>query len=200
MMAKREFKTVTKRTRQILQGSEGHDVEFKESISGVKSDDLVAFANSAEGGTILIGIRETTTADGHQRGMIIGCDVGDKAKLTLLNRAATCVPPVELELFVENLGDTPFFRVEIPSGRHKPYCTGGGTYKIRGNARTNTLTPSRLLNLFMESESQRFLQRFTAATQQLEHDMDVMQAKLSLIETQVERVFGRINTLHPNKD
>ena len=173
-MAQREYRTISKRTKLLLRQSEHVDIEFKESLSGLKSGTIVAFANSAEGGTILIGVREETLPDGRQHGVVIGCDTSDKAKLKILNRAASAIPPVPLEVYVENMARKPFFRIEIPSGKNKPYCTGGGRYQIRGNARTNVLTPSQLLNLFMESESQRFFARFSEATRELEQELTEM--------------------------
>ncbi len=178
-MTDREFTSLSERARSLLRGEEGYDVEFKEALSGLHSGDLVAFANSPTGGTLLIGVREYENDDGRQRGRIIGCPVGDEEKLSIVNRAESCIPSVELEIFVENADRRPFFRIEIPSGRDKPYCTGGGTYKIRGNARTNALTPSRLLHLFMENESQAFLERFHKATVKLEANLAEMDARFT---------------------
>lgn len=178
-MTDREFKHLSERARSLLKGEESYDVEFKEALSGLHSSDLVAFANSTTGGTILVGVREYANAEGRQRGKIIGCPVGDEEKLSIVNRAESCIPSIELEVFVENAERCPFFRIEIPSGRDKPYCTAGGTYKVRGNARTNALTPSRLLHLFMESESQAFLERFSNATAKLEDDLAEMDARFT---------------------
>jgi hypothetical protein len=69
---------------------------------------------------------------------------------------------------VENSGSTPFYRIEIPSGPHKPYCTSGGTYKTRGDGRKETLHPPQLLALFLETEGGEFLRRFQEATSNLE--------------------------------
>ena len=63
------------------------------------------------------------------------------------------------------------FRIEIPSGKEKPYCTAGGTYKIRGDGRTNTLFPGRLLSLFVEKQSELFFDRFREATKEIGKDM-----------------------------
>ena len=198
-MAKQEYKTISQRAQKLLSGSETTDIEFKESVGGIKSDDLVAFANSRTGGTILIGIRESETEDGRQRGEIIGADIGDKAKLSILNRAANCIPPIQLDIIIENANAVPFLRIEIPSGRDKPYSTGGGTYKIRGNARTNTLAPTQLLALFMESESQKFIERFSNATEQLEADLEGISTKLALLEQRMGAVFSQLDTHeHPS--
>lgn len=166
-----EYKTLSKRVKLLLDHEEGYDVDFKESASGLSTEDIVAFANSSKGGTILIGVKEIKTVNGRQKGQVVGCRVGDKEKLSILNRAESCIPPVEIEIIVENAGRKPFFRVEIPSGKVKPYSTSGGTYKIRGNGRTNPLLPSRLLLFFMENESLEFTARFKKATQDLETNL-----------------------------
>ncbi|MFP4344328.1 MAG: helix-turn-helix domain-containing protein [Anaerolineales bacterium] len=205
MVIKDDYSFLSSRAQELLRGAETYDVEFKESLSGLRSDDLIAFANSPRGGTILVGVREYKTAEGLQRGKVIGCPVGDAEKLSIINRAESCIPSVELSIFVENSGKHSFFRVEIPSGRDKPYCTGGGTYKIRGNARVNALTPARLLHLFMENESQEFLTRFRRATADLERDLAETDAKVTgalqglfgnLLELQrvLENVFGSATT------
>ena len=199
-MGKREYRTISKRAKSLLEQSEHYDIEFKESVNGLKNGTIVAFANSAEGGAILLGVREETLPDGRQRGAVVGCDTSDKAKLSILNRAASTIPPVTLEVIVENMARKPFFRIEIPSGKDKPYCTGGGRYQIRGNARTNVLTPSQLLNLFMESESQRFFKRFSQVTHELEQelaatrqqivdDTEEISRKVSQLEARLGRVL-----------
>ena len=74
---KREYRGLSKRTQRLLAMPEGIDVDFKRDVTGVHGSDLVAFANSLRGGTLLIGIDEYTTEDGVQRGQICGCDVDD---------------------------------------------------------------------------------------------------------------------------
>lgn len=147
------------RAKQLLAGAESYDVEFKDGLDGLKDSDLVAFANSRTGGTILVGVRDVDGENG-QYGKVIGCDVSDKSKLSILNRAGSCVPPIELEIYIEGVGQRPFLRIELPSSPHKPHCTGGGRYSIRGNGRTNPLLPEQLLGLFMEREGEAFASRF----------------------------------------
>lgn len=165
---KKEFKTISKRPKKMLEGEEGFDVEFKESVKALESSDLVAFANSHSGGTILVGIREKKRKRGRSKAQIIGCPIGDGQKQRILGKAGACVPGIDVEIITENLNKTPFYRIEIPSGKNKPYATLGGTYKIRDDGRTKALLPGSLLNMFLESESDRFFTRFTSATKELE--------------------------------
>src|SRR5262249_34970038 len=63
----------------------------------------------------------------------------------------------------------PFLRVEVPSGKHKPYCTKGGLYKTRADGRNTPLLPPDLLAMLLEVEGRRFVERFKEATDEL-HD------------------------------
>ena len=108
---------------------------------------------------------------GMQTSIITGCDVGDEAKLSVLNRASSCVPRVEVSVFVENLGEEPFLRIEIPEGKNRPHCTSGGTYKTRDDGRNVAMHPRMLLSMFVEREGERFFQRFHDATTGLEQEV-----------------------------
>lgn len=164
----REFKRISGRANRLLEREEGFDVDFKRSMSGLESEDLVSFANSKRGGAILIGVDESKDVNGRQKAVVVGCPVGDGEKLKILSKSNQCSPPVRLSVFVENSGEKPFYRIEIPSGPHKPYCTSGGTYKTRGDGRKETLHPPQLLALFLETEGVEFLRRFQEATNNLE--------------------------------
>jgi len=177
-MKKLEYKTLSKRAKLLLAHEEDYDVEFKESLAGLKSEDIVAFANSEEGGAILIGVEEITAQDGRQVGRIVGCSIGDREKQSIINRAESCVPPVDIEVIVENSNRKAFYRVEMPSGDKKPYSTSGGTYKIRGNGRTMALLPGRLLLMFVEAQSQQFIERFREATRRLEYSLEDTKSKI----------------------
>ncbi|MGI6450603.1 MAG: helix-turn-helix domain-containing protein [Desulfitobacteriia bacterium] len=170
-MGKDVYMSISRKTRALLNRQEGLDVDFKLTVKGVEATDLVAFANSAKGGTILVGVGEAEDSNSMQKGRIIGCPVGDKERLYILSKSESCVPPVEVSIIIENYARKPFFRIEIPSGKEKPYCTAGGTYKIRGDGRTNTLLPGRLLSLFIEKQSEIFFNRFREATKELGKNM-----------------------------
>ena len=151
MPVKREYKRISRRAKSLLAKPEGVDVDFKREINGIKSRDLVSFANSPQGGAILVGVDEYTNIDGLQRGQVVGCDVDDSARLSLINKATDCYPIVDIELVVENISNKPFFRIEIPSGSKRPYCTQRGEYAIRADARSRALYPEELLAMFMET-------------------------------------------------
>lgn len=172
--ARSEYQTISKRAQSLLNRAEGLDVDFKQTVGGLKSEDLVAFANSLAGGSILLGVEEAEDESGRQRGRVIGCPVGDRERGSILSRAESCIPPVEIQIYAENLARTPFYRVEVPAGVHKPYSTSGGTYKIRGDGQNIPLQPTRLLAMFMETEGGEFLNRFRDATRDLEAEVTGM--------------------------
>jgi hypothetical protein len=164
----REFSSISECANRLLRREEGFDVDFKRSLSGLEGEDLVSFANSKRGGAVLIGVDETKDGNGRQVAVVVGCPVGDEEKLKILSKSNQCVPPVQVVIFLENSADKPFYRIEIPSGPHKPYCTQGGTYKIRGDGRKETLFPPQLLALFLDTEGGVFFRRFQQATTSLE--------------------------------
>ena len=160
-------KSITKRCKNLLAKEESYDVDFKLCLKGLTVDDLVAFANSPTGGTILIGVDEDTNDIGRQVGKVVGCKVGDNEKMIIMNKANECRPPVDITIFVENEDVNPFYRIEIPSGQFKPYSTPKGTYLIRGDGRNLALNRDRLLQMFLDEQGDTFLNRFKNATEDL---------------------------------
>jgi ATP-dependent DNA helicase RecG len=164
----REFSGISERAQQMLQGEEGLEVEFKQSQDSLDIGDIIAFANSPHGGTVLIGIKETQKKDGRQKGIIVGCRVGDKEKLKLVSKINNITPQLTVEIFVENSARRPFYRVEIPSGPLKPYCSSSGEYKIRDDGHVKPLFPETMLEILLDRESEKFRRRFEHSTTALE--------------------------------
>ncbi|MCP5169152.1 MAG: putative DNA binding domain-containing protein [Hahellaceae bacterium] len=189
---RKEYKRLSRRTRQLLSGSEGVDVEFKREIAGVKHKTLIAFANSRKGGAILIGIDEYTSDDGLQRGLIVGCDVSDHARLQIQNMAVSCLPPIQVFIVTENTDDKPLLRVEVPSGQQRPYCSPSGEYSIRADGRNRALLRDEMLQIFIERESEQFVQRFKHAVSRLENQLTEMDHEL---RGGVDKMLGDITRL-----
>ncbi len=167
-MKKQEYKGISKESKELLSAKEGYDTEFKRSLNDLETEDIVAFANSDGGGVIFIGVEEIKQPDGQKISKIVGCPIGEEEKLKILNRAMSCIPPIRVDVVIENLDNKPFFRIDVPSGPVKPYCTSKGTYRTRGDGRNLPLSPDRLLEMFMEKEGQAFIDRFRNATRSLE--------------------------------
>lgn len=188
----KEFRNLTVRAKSLLNAGEGFNIEYKKSLSDLSNEDIVAFANSDSGGTILVGVEEYKTSEGRQRGRIVGCPVGDKEKIGIVSRAENCIPPIKLDIIIENSNKHPFFRIEIQAGSDKPYCTPGGTYKTRGDGHNIPLSPSRLLSIFMENESHDFIQKFRATTRELEIRLEAVLYRLDEVHDSVEFVSSDI--------
>ncbi len=180
------YKGLSARARALLARDEGLDVDFKKTVKSVEQADLVAFANSEGGGTLLIGVEDGVAENGEQRGQPIGCKVGDDSKLQLMNRALDCVPPVRVRLVVENANKVPFYRLEIPESTDGPHCTKRGTYKIRENGRNAALLPDELLTAFMRRETKEFQERFRGATASLSDAVEAMHKKIAMLESAVD--------------
>jgi predicted HTH transcriptional regulator len=104
-----------------------------------------------------------------------------------MGKALSCNPPVQIEIYTENTSSNPFFRVEIPSGHQKPYCTNSGTYKIREDARNHPLHPEQLHSMFLDREGEEFRDRFSQAAGDLEgkmaHTLDIVGDLESIISS-----------------
>lgn len=192
MSKQASFKSLSQRAKSLLAAGENKDVDYKANVKGLHAEDLVAFANSPNGGAILIGVEETETSHGIHKGSPIGCIVDDQSRLQIMGKAIACSPAVQIELFVENTSHKAFFRIEIPSGSHKPHCSGGGTYKIREDGRNVPLLPNVLLKMFLDREGEEFRSRFSLATEGLESIMSDAVASAGdlehLISSKIEEI------------
>ena len=177
MASNKRMKGLSPLTRRLLAAGEGDQVDFKKIPDGISQDDLVAFANSEMGGRILVGVDEETV-DGAQVGSVRGCDVSDGTILQITNKAVTCIPPVSIEITIENLGAKPILLISIPSSVTKPHCTSRGVYNRRDGARNRPLHPSELLQVFLNTEARAFAERFEAAADRIATDLTSLENSL----------------------
>lgn len=178
--------------RACLSSGENAEIEFKEKASGLDAEDLVAFANTTHGGTILIGVREATNASGIQTGVPVGHSVDDAVRLQILDKALSCSPPVRVELAIENADSKPFMRVTVPPGTQRPYSTKSGTYKIREDGRNAPLHPPQLLKMFIEREAEEFGRRFTEATTQISDRLNATLHGVAELEDSIAEKIEKI--------
>lgn len=178
MKHQRRIKTLSKITQTLLSQGESELADFKRTPEGVNTDDLVAFANTDAGGTILVGIDEQTGADGMQRGIVRGCDVSDAAILQILNKAVSCVPPVAVMVHAENLSAKPILRIVVPQSESKPHCTPKGVYCRRDGSRNRPLHPGELLRIFLETEARAFAERFESTANKVVEGLDNLETAL----------------------
>jgi predicted GNAT family N-acyltransferase len=170
-------KTLSKLTQALLAEGESERADFKRLPDGISADDLVAFANSEDGGSILAGVDEKTV-DNVQVGIVRGCDVSDGTILQILNKAMGCVPPVSVDIHIENLTDRPILRIDVASSLTRPHCTPKGVYCRRDSARNRALHPSELLKIFLDTEARAFASRFEAAADRITEELSNLEQSL----------------------
>lgn len=185
-----EYKTLSKKVKSLLKHDENYDVEWKRNPNSLKPEVIVAFANSKNGGSVLVGVNQVKDIDGQQKAEIVGCECSDENKLNIKNKALSCIPPITIEVIKENTNGNPFYRVEIPSGINKPYCTEKGIYKIREDGRNKGITPNELLLMFMEVESETFLKRFKKAAAEIE-------GNISNVSDDIGQALGHLEDILP---
>jgi len=190
-----EYKTLSKKVEFLLAREEDNDVDWKMDMSGFHSEDIVAFANSKNGGSILIGVAEFTDSDGRQKPKIVGCTISDGNKMSINTKAQNCIPPVEVDIIAENTMKKPFYRIEIPSGGKKPYCTRKGIYKIRDDGNNRGITPDNLLKIFIEEESDIFLKRFKVAAKELENVLYCASDEIKEVKSYIENILPEVEGL-----
>ncbi|MGO9227742.1 MAG: helix-turn-helix domain-containing protein [Bryobacteraceae bacterium] len=155
---------ISDRARRLLSRPADLDVERKKSTSGLRREDFAGFANSQTGGAILLGVHAAKHGHGKRGAVLAGCGIGESERRKIMAMANQCVPHVAVSIFVENRAEKPFYRIEIPSGTRKPYCTVEGIYKIRNHGRNETLYPPQLLALFLEADDGAILHRLVQAS------------------------------------
>lgn len=188
MQEKVEYKTLRVETKRMLEGQEGREVDFKEAPSGVKAEDFVAFSNTV-GGSILVGVRETKGVDGRQQGIIVGCKLSDQTRQDFISTAASCRPSISISVSIENLNtENPIYRIDIPEGIEKPYCTSSGTYKYRAEGQRVAIDPIHMQAIIFERESERFVARFKAAG-------DVLLERMAQIHDDLAKQISRVEMI-----
>lgn len=171
--------------KSLLEKDESFDVEFKKILDAVESEDLVAFANSAGGGFIVIGVAEVKDHLKQSNIEINGTKVGDQERLKILNKAQDCLPPIELSITRHEYEGKNLLVIRIPSGTNRPYCTKKGVYKIRGDGRNQILTQELMFQIFMEKEYNTFIDRFKTATHELKNEITYIQEMVERSEDEI---------------
>lgn len=177
MAAQKRFKQLSSITKKLLNEGENEYADFKRSVDGISTEDLVSFANTGEG-YILLGVTEETGNNGAQVGIVTGCDVSDAAILQILNKAVSCIPPVAVTIYIENLDKQPMLRVHIPVSENKPHCTQKGIYCRRDGNRNRPLHPNELLKIFLDNEGRAFAERFEQSAEKIAGDLSNLEDAL----------------------
>lgn len=141
---------ISGQVRRLLSFEEGMDVEFKEIITRDLANTIVAMAN-AEGGFILIGVRDSKDEEGKQIGEIVGIVITDENKLKIVQQCQSIMdklfPTIRVETDEE---ERSIYIIEVPEGSRKPYCTASGRYLIRADGNNTPITPTMMEDLIRE--------------------------------------------------
>lgn len=99
-----------------MQNTETNRIENKEQLNEDFEQEVIAFLNYREGGTIYVGIKKN--------GQVVGLEDIDLTQLQIKDRIKNNIQPSTLGLFdviVETIDDKDVIKVVISSGTEKPY-------------------------------------------------------------------------------
>lgn len=99
-----------------MSNTETNRIENKEQLNKDFEEEVIAFLNYREGGTIYVGIRKN--------GKVVGIEDVDLTQLQIKDRIKNNIQPSTLGLFdviVEKIDDKDVIKVVISSGTEKPY-------------------------------------------------------------------------------
>lgn len=113
--------------------------------------------------------------------MAVGCDLGDSGLLSILNKAAGCLPPIAITIVAENLDEKPILRVSIPASKNRPHCTSRGVYCRRDGNRNRPLHPSELLEIFLTAEGRAFAAKFEEGATQITDSIAELEESLGSV-------------------
>lgn len=99
-----------------MPNTETNRIENKEQLNEDFEQEVIAFLNYREGGTIYVGIRKN--------GEVVGIEDVDLTQLQIKDRIKNNIQPSTLGLFdvvVETIDDKDVIKIVISSGTEKPY-------------------------------------------------------------------------------
>ncbi|WP_080807891.1 RNA-binding domain-containing protein [Desulfamplus magnetovallimortis] len=131
---------------RIINGEDSY-TQFKENIFDSKklAEELVAFSN-ADGGTLIIGVRDDGSVSGLSRK-----DIGRLNQLVSNTANDNVKPPVYPLVEVSTIYDKEVMLVHVKKGFNKPYATSSGIYITKSGADKRKVSPEELRRLFAES-------------------------------------------------
>ena len=126
---------------ELVKGGEGYNVDFKRSVpSKVKeiSDEVAGFANAA-GGYVLIGVDNNN--------QIIGAEIDNNKRSAIQDTIGEISPALKCEIYPIDVDSKTVWVVDVPSGKDKPYITGGVIY-VREGANCQKLRSAEEIRAF----------------------------------------------------
>jgi ATP-dependent DNA helicase RecG len=126
---------------ELLESGEGYNVDFKRSVpSKVKeiSDEVAGFANAA-GGYVIIGV------DNDNR--IVGTEIDNNKRSAIQDTIGEISPTLRCDFYSVNVEGKKVWVIDVPSGKDKPYITGGVIY-VREGANCQKLRSAEEIRAF----------------------------------------------------
>lgn len=177
-------KGISKATQDFLDKVvEDRDFDFKANAKGLKADQIVAFANSG-GGVILLGVEDNTST-------VVGCGGSNPSEIDEIKRlinakAASCHPPIPVEIDVENIdAGKPIYRIVIPSVPDL-CCSAEGVYKKREDGRNIFISPAEIKARVLEIEAEEFTRRLENAAKHIEEKVEGLEALVEELKAKVD--------------
>jgi hypothetical protein len=138
---------LSERTKWLLAGGEGIEIEYKTKITQEFNEILVAFANT-KGGVCLFGVQDDKDNEGRHIGKVVGIEISDRMRGKIQSRADQTIDKIDINIETESDDEGKgIYIVTIDEGANKPYCTGGGRYLVRRDGQNCSITPNMMERL-----------------------------------------------------
>lgn len=151
--------------QEMVKGGEGYNVDFKRSVpSKVKeiSDEVAGFANAA-GGYVLIGV------DNDNR--IIGAEIDNNKRSAIQDTIGEISPSLKCEFYPVDVDGKKVWVIDVPSGKDKPYITGGVIY-VREGANCQKLRSAEEIRAFFAECAKIFYDAIPCKWFDINEDID----------------------------
>lgn len=139
--------------QELVKGGEGYNVDFKRTVpSKVKeiSDEVASFANAA-GGYVLIGVDNNN--------QIIGAEIDNNKRSAIQDTIGEISPALRCEFYPVDVEGKQVWVIDVPSGKDKPYITGGVIY-VREGANCQKLRSAEEIRAFFAECAKIFMMPF----------------------------------------
>lgn len=149
----------------LVKGGEGYNVDLKRSVpSKVKeiSDEVVGFAN-ASGGYVLIGVDNDN--------QIIGAKIDNNKRSAIQDTIGEISPAIRCDMYSVEVEGKKVWVIDVPSGKDKPYITGGLIY-VREGANCQKLRTAEEIRAFFAECSKIFYDAIPCRWFDIEEDIE----------------------------
>ena len=151
--------------QEMVKGGEGYNVDFKRSVpSKVKeiSDEVAGFANAA-GGYVLIGVDNDN--------QIIGAEIDNNKRSAIQDTIGEISPSLKCEFYPVDVNGKKVWVIDVPSGKDKPYITGGIIY-VREGANCQKLRSAEEIRAFFAECAKIFYDAIPCKWFDIDEDID----------------------------